>query len=61
MIGTVNFTTVTRTHKQAPFGVVSYKYDKQRTRNGKVAGTRSMKWTLLDSGTDAKSSATDAQ
>lgn len=49
------FSTVTRLHKEAPFGVVTYSYDKQRLRNGQPAGGRSMTWKLAEIGTGAVS------
>lgn len=54
------FTTETRLNKAAPFGVVTYEYEKQRRRGGKSQGSRSMKWKLVESGKDAKSAAPDA-
>jgi len=55
------FTTETRLNKKVPFGVVTYEYEKQRRRGGKSQGSRSMKWKLVESGKDAKSTAPDAR
>ena len=43
-------TTKTRLHEKAPFGIVTYHYDKQRG-----GGKRTMTFKLADYGTDAKS------
>ena len=58
--GTV-FTTETRTNKDAPFGVVTYRYEKERQRNNQSQGKRTMEWLLVESGKDAKSAAPDAK
>jgi hypothetical protein len=54
------FTTATRLHKEAPFGVVTYSYDKQRLANGQPAGGRSMSWKLAETGTGAVSALPDS-
>jgi hypothetical protein len=56
-----NFSTVTRLHNDAPFGVVTYTYDKQRLRDGKQAGGRSMNWKLTEIGTGAVSALPDSR
>ena len=56
----VIFRTETRFHKQAPFGIVTYKYEKERRGNGKFQGMRTMEWKLVESGKDAKSAAAKA-
>ncbi len=48
------FRTETRFHKQAPFGTVTYKYEKERRKNGKFQMMRTMEWRLLESGQGAK-------
>ena len=48
------FRTETRLHKEAPFGVVTYKYEKERRTNGKFQMMRTMEWRLLESGKDAR-------
>ncbi len=53
----VIFRTETRLHKEAPFGVVTYKYEKERRTNGKFQMKRTMEWKLVESGKDAKSAA----
>jgi len=58
--GTI-FRTETRINKKAPFGVVTYKYEKERRRNKKSQGMRTMEWKFVESGKDAKSAAPDAQ
>jgi hypothetical protein len=58
--GTV-FTTDTRTNKEAPFGVVTYRYEKDRQRNNKSQGKRTMEWRLVDFGNDATSAAPSAK
>lgn len=57
----VAFRTETRLKEDAPFGVVTYKYEKERIRNNQSQGMRTMAWKLVESGTDAKSAAPDAQ
>ncbi len=52
--GTV-FTTETRLHKKAPFGVVIFRYEKQRMRNGRASGKRNSNLKLADYGQNAKS------
>ena len=58
--GTI-FRTETRINKQAPFGVVTYKYEKVRRRNNESQGMRTMEWKFVVSGKDAKSAAPDAK
>lgn len=55
------FITETRTHEQAPFGVVTYGYGKTRLRNKESQGGRNMKWKLVDFGKDAQSAAPKAE
>ena len=58
--GTV-FTTETRTNNDAPFGVVSYRYEKERQRNNQPQGKRTMEWLLVEFGEDATSAAPNAK
>jgi hypothetical protein len=55
------FSTVTRLHKEAPFGVVTYSYDKRRLRDGQPAGGRSMSWKLAETGAGAVPTPNSAQ
>jgi hypothetical protein len=55
------FKTETRFSKDAPFGIVTYKYEKQRIRNGASLGSRQMEWKLVESGKAARSAAPDAK
>lgn len=57
----VVFRTETRVNENAPFGVVTYKYEKERSRNNQSQGMRTMEWTFVESGKDATSAAPDAQ
>jgi hypothetical protein len=57
----VVFITETQIHEQAPFGVVTYKYEKARQRNNESQGGRNMKWKLVNFGKDAKSAAPRAE
>lgn len=54
--GTV-FTTETRTNTDVPFGVVTYRYEKERQRDNQSQGKRTMEWRLVDLGNDATSAA----
>lgn len=58
--GTV-FVVETYHHEDAPFGVVTYRYEKLRSRNGIARGKRNMSWTLVDFGSDAESALPDAK
>ncbi|MEX0938057.1 MAG: hypothetical protein WDZ59_09370 [Pirellulales bacterium] len=53
------FVTRTRVHPEAPFGVVTYSYEKHRFRGDQSQGMRTMAWKLVASGTGAKSIAPD--
>jgi len=55
------FTTETRVNNKAPFGVVTYKYQKERSRDNKPQGSRIMEWKFVESGKGAKSAAPDAK
>jgi hypothetical protein len=54
------FRTETYINRKAPFGVVTYKYEKERRRNNVSQGMRTMEWKFVESGRDAKSAAPDA-
>jgi hypothetical protein len=43
-------TTETHTNKDVPFGVVTYRYKKDRQRNNQSEGKRTMEWRLVDFG-----------
>lgn len=58
--GTV-FTTETRTNKEVPFGVVTYRYENERQRNNQSQGKRTMEWRLVEFGKDASSDAPNAK
>lgn len=51
------FTTETRTNKDAPFGVITYRYEKGRM----AQGMRTMEWQLVDFGGDAVSAFPNAR
>jgi hypothetical protein len=51
----VEFSTQTWLADKTPFGVVAYRYDKMRSRDGVSLGGRWMEWKLAKSGADAKS------
>jgi hypothetical protein len=55
------FRTETYINKNAPFGVVTYKYEKERRRDKKSQGMRTMEWKFVESGKDAKSAAPDSK
>jgi hypothetical protein len=57
--GTI-FRTETYINKKTPFGVVTYKYEKERMRNNVSQGMRTSEWKFLASGKNAKSAAPDA-
>lgn len=52
--------TETRIHKEAPFGVVTYRYEKERKRNNASQGIKTMGWRFVESGKDATSAAPNA-
>jgi hypothetical protein len=54
------FTTETRTNEKSPFGVVTYKYEKDRRRNNESLGMRTMTWRLVDFGKNPKIAAPNA-
>jgi hypothetical protein len=55
------FRTETRVNNEAPFGVVTYRYEKERRRNNESQGMRTMEWKFVESGKEAKSAAPDAR
>ncbi|QDU41885.1 hypothetical protein Mal52_03400 [Symmachiella dynata] len=55
------FKTQTRLHEKAPFGVVSFRYEKERIRNGQSNGKRDSVLKLVDYGKNAKSQLSDSQ
>lgn len=52
-------TAVARLDDRAPFGVVTYEYEKDRLRDGQSLGKRTMTLTLSDFGRDAVSDLPD--
>ncbi len=52
---------IIRLDKRAPFGVVTYEYEKERLRDGKSLGKRTMGLKLVDFGQDAVSALGDSR
>ncbi|MBI3462850.1 MAG: hypothetical protein HY000_07285 [Planctomycetes bacterium] len=56
-----HFTYEVRLDKDAPFGVVTFRYEKARKRQGQSLGARTATFKLADFGTEAKSALPDSQ
>lgn len=56
----MRLTVIVRLNDQAPFGVVSYEYEKERLRDGKSVGKRTMELKLVDFGQGAASALPDS-
>lgn len=54
-------TVIVRLNDQAPFGVVSYEYEKERLRDGRSVGKRTMDLKLVDFGENAASALPDSR